>query len=81
MLQKYLNYVARTYPEIPTVTADGVFGPATRSAVTAFQDLFAVPGGRGVVTAVTWNALVSVYDDLYNGGTASPGQYPGYTVS
>ncbi len=81
LLQEYLNYIARTYSEIPSVNTDGVFGPATQAAVIAFQDLFAVPGGRGVVTAVTWNAIVSVYDDLYNGGLASPGQYPGYTIS
>lgn len=81
LLQEYLNYIARTYTAIPTVTADGVYGPATQAAVTAFQELFAVPGGRGVVTAVTWNAIVSVYEDLYAGGIAAPGQYPGYTIN
>ena len=81
LLQEYLNFIARTYATIPTVTVDGVFGPATQAAVTAFQELFAVPGGRGVVTAVTWNAIVSVYEDLYEGGIATPGQYPGYTIN
>lgn len=81
LLQEYLNYIAQSYTEIPPVAVDGVYGPATRAAVTAFQDLFAVPGGRGVVTAVTWNAILSVYDDLYNGILAAPGQYPGYTLN
>ncbi len=81
LLQEYLNYIARSYPSIPTVTADGVYGPSTQAAVTAFQDLFAVPGGRGVVTAVTWNAVVAVYEDLYEGVIAAPGQYPGYTIN
>ena len=80
-LQEYLNFIAASYPSIPTVNPDGVYGPATQAAVSAFQDLFAVPGGRGVVTAVTWNAIVSVYDDLYNGNLAEPGQYPGYTIN
>lgn len=81
LLQEYLNFIAESFPAIPRVTVDGVFGPATQSAVIAFQDLFSVPGGRGVVTAVTWNAVVSVYEDLYSGYTASPGQYPGFTVN
>ena len=81
VLQEYLNFIADFYPSLPAVTADGVYGPATQAAVIAFQDLFNVPGGRGVVTAVTWNAVVSVYDDLYNGLSAEPGQYPGYTIN
>ena len=81
LLQEYLNFISESFPAVPKVSVDGVYGPATERAVTAFQDLFAVPGGRGVVTAVTWNAIISVYEDLYSGYTASPGQYPGYTIS
>lgn len=81
LLQEYLNYIAESYPSIPTVTVDGIFGPGTERAVTAFQELFAVPGGRGLVNAPTWNAVISVYEDLYNGYRAEPGQYPGYTVN
>ena len=62
------------------VTVDGVYGQGTRAAVVAFQDLCAVPGGRGVVTSVTWNAITNVYDDLYQGYRASEGQYPGYVI-
>lgn len=80
LLQEYLAYVSGGYPQIPTPSVDGVFGPATRRAVIAFQDLFAVPGGRGIVTSVTWNAIANVYDDLYNGVRAEEGQYPGYII-
>ena len=80
VLQEYLNYIANTYPQVPRVQVDGVYGPGTRAAVVAFQDLFAVPGGRGVVTSVTWNAITSVYDDLYQGYRADEGQYPGYVI-
>ncbi len=81
LLQEYLNFIAESYPSIPSVTVDGSFGGATERAVTAFQELFAVPGGRGIVTAPTWNAVISVYEDLYNGYRAEPGQYPGYTIN
>ena len=81
LLQEYLNFIAESYPSVPSVTVDGVFGPATQRAVIAFQELFAVPGGRGVVTAPTWNAVIAVYEDLYSGYRAEPGQYPGYTVN
>lgn len=81
LLQEYLSYIAESYASIPAPTVDGVFGPSTQSAVTAFQELFAVPGGRGLVNAPTWNAIISVYEDLYNGYRAEPGQYPGYTVN
>lgn len=81
VLQEYLNYIASTYPEIPRVRADGIFGTGTQAAVIAFQNLFDVPGeGRGIVTSVTWNAITNVYDDLYNGNRANPGQYPGYDI-
>ncbi len=80
VMQEYLNFIARTYPQIPTVSVDGVYGPTTRAAVIAFQDLFSVPGGRGVVTSVTWNAITNVYDDLYQGYIADVGQYPGYII-
>ena len=81
VLQNYLNYIARTYPDIPTVDADGVFGPATRDAVTAFQRRFGISATEGRVNALTWRAIASVYEDLYNGATVSAGQYPGYEIS
>ncbi len=81
VLQNYLNYIARTYTDIPTVDADGDFGPATRDAVTAFQRRFGISANDGRVNALTWRAIASVYEDLYNGSTVSAGQYPGYEIS
>ncbi len=81
VLQSYLNYIARVYPQIPTVTVDGMFGPATEAAVTAFQDLFGIDVARkGVVANVTWDAITSVYEDIYYGSMVSANQYPGYTI-
>ncbi|HBJ18149.1 MAG TPA: spore cortex-lytic protein [Clostridiales bacterium] len=81
VLQNYLNYIARTYTDIPTVTADGDFGPATQAAVTAFQRRFGISATEGRVNALTWRAIASVYEDLYNGSSVASGQYPGYEIS
>lgn len=81
VLQEYLNYIANSYPEIPKVTADGVFGAATANQVRAFKELFNIPGTPERVNAPTWNSISSIYDDLYTGSAASEGQYPGYEVS
>ena len=80
VIQEYLNYIAESYTEIPSVNPDGVYGPATRDAVIAFQRLFAVPGVEGVVGGVTWGAITSVYEDLYQGNRAEEGQFPGYSI-
>lgn len=80
VIQEYLAYIAKTYGSIPAITPDGVFGPATRDAVAAFQSLFAIPGISGVVGALTWDAIASVYEDLYEGNRAEEGQFPGYTI-
>lgn len=80
VLQEYLRYIAETYTEIPAPEPDGVFGPATRAAVAAFQELFSVPAPEGVVGAITWTAIASVYEDLYQGNVAEEGQFPGYSI-
>ncbi len=69
VLQEYLNYIANSYPQIPKVTADGVFGDATARQVTVFKELFDIPGRPDRVNAVAWNAISSIYDDLYVGGS------------
>ncbi|MCQ2385960.1 MAG: peptidoglycan-binding protein [Clostridia bacterium] len=81
LLQEYLAYISRTYRDIPRPAPDGVYGPVTKEAVTAFQNLFSVPGEKGVVVSFVWDAITSVYRDLYQGSFASAGQFPGYTLS
>jgi peptidoglycan hydrolase-like protein with peptidoglycan-binding domain len=39
-IQTCLNNVSARYPSIPRISVDGVFGQATRGAVTAFQQAF-----------------------------------------
>ena len=79
-LQEYLNYIANTYNEIPKITADGDFGPATAEAVNAFINLFNLPTRPGRVNALVWNAIINAYDDLYIGNIVREEQFPGYGI-
>ena len=79
VLQEYLRYISGFIPEIPEVNVTGYFGTQTRSAVTAFQNLYGIPA-TGTVASVTWNAIADLYSDLYNGSRLGDGQYPGYEI-
>jgi peptidoglycan hydrolase-like protein with peptidoglycan-binding domain len=81
VLQNYLNFIARTYTDIPILPVTGYFGSQTNDAVIAFQDQFGITESRGVVNSFIWDAITDVYDDLYVGQRASTGQYPGYDLS
>ena len=59
-IQQQLNRIARNYPAIPTVAADGVFGPATAEAVRAFQRIFNLPAS-GIVDFPTWYSISNIY--------------------
>ena len=77
LLQEYLNYIAISFPEIPTVNVTGFFGPRTREAVIAFEELFSLPV-NGQVSAIDWAAITDIYSDLYSGQQLREGQYPGF---
>ena len=81
ILQEQLNYISDFYPNIPKVTADGIFGARTGEQVEAFKNEFNLPGTPNRVNAPTWNAITNIYDDLYTGRTVNDGQYPGYEIS
>ncbi|MBO7196880.1 MAG: peptidoglycan-binding protein [Clostridia bacterium] len=81
VLQEYLNYISNTYTEIPRTNVDGVFGPQTAEQVRIFKVIFDLPGESGRVNAPIWNAIASVYDDLYTGGSVNEGQFPGNNIS
>ena len=59
-MQEHLNRIARNYPLIPTVTADGAFGPATAESVRVFQQVFDLPQ-TGVVDFATWYTISDIY--------------------
>lgn len=63
ILQYFLAIVGEYYDELPRWQAaqvDGLFGPQTRAAVAAYQQLVGLPV-TGVVDRATWDALVSTY--------------------
>ena len=60
MLQEQLARISRSYPAIPTVTADGVYGNRTREAVEKFQSVFGLPV-TGVVDYPTWYKISDIY--------------------
>ncbi len=63
LMQNYLNRIGQQYPQIPRLTADGAFGPATESAVIAFQRLFGLTPD-GIIGRATWNRIVDEYNKL-----------------
>lgn len=79
LMQEYLNFIAGSYPEIQSFPVTGYYGDLTAQAVIAFQELFGLEPD-GVIGAVTWDAISSVYSDLKKGFEVQPGQYPGYVL-
>lgn len=59
-LQEQLARISRSYPAIPTVTADGIYGNRTREAVEKFQSVFGLPV-TGVVDYPTWYKISDIY--------------------
>lgn len=79
VLQEYLSYISRFYPQIPDVNPTGYFGTRTQEAVIAFQRMEGITP-NGTVGAATWLAIADLYSDLYNGSRLGEGQYPGYEL-
>lgn len=71
-LQEQLNRIAKNYPAIPKLNADGVYGPSTAESVRIFQRVFDLPQ-TGTVDFATWYKI----SDLYVGVSqiAEPGAY------
>ncbi len=59
-MQQQLARISKSYPAIPTIQADGVYGPSTREAVEVFQSVFGLPV-TGVVDYNTWYEISAIY--------------------
>ncbi len=81
VLQEYLSFIASKNSEIPDVIADGSYGPATEAAVRAFIKSYGLTDTNGRVNATVWDAIASVYEDLYAGEIVQNDQYPGYPIT
>lgn len=63
LMQEYLTRISEAYSEVPSLTADGIYGAATEEAVRAFQSRFYLPV-TGVIDIRTWDQIVAVYNFL-----------------
>jgi peptidoglycan hydrolase-like protein with peptidoglycan-binding domain len=77
-LQQRLLELSKSYPSIPSVSADGNFGPGTQAAVIAFQSLFGL-SADGIVGQSTWDRIMHEYNIMPDPGTPDY-SYPGYML-
>ena len=59
-IQNQLNAISKSYPAIPKVKEDGIYGNSTAEAVNTFQGIFGLPKS-GVVDFKTWYEISRVY--------------------
>lgn len=79
LLQYMLAVLAAYIPEIPSVSIDGIYGPATRSAVLAAQRYFGLPE-TGVTDDQTWDEIYDQYTGIENTTFRSEETFP-YTAA
>ena len=71
-LQTMLRVISEDDPRLPTVIPDGIYGPATMIAVTAFQRREGIPV-TGITDENTWTRIVAAYEPaLIRVGKAEP---------
>lgn len=71
-MQRQLNRIAQDYPAIPTLNADGIYGPRTAESVRIFQRIFGLPQ-TGVTDFATWYAISRIYVGVAR--LSEPGAY------
>ena len=71
-LQTMLRVLAKDDPTLPTVVPDGIYGPDTLSAVSAFQRRNGLPI-TGIADQATWEKIAEKYEPaLIRVGKAEP---------
>lgn len=63
-LQLMINFLSEYYDTVPQVAEDGVYGPSTTSAVSAFQRVYGLPVD-GVVGPLTWESMYNAIKGIY----------------
>lgn len=74
-LQYMLSVLSAYIPEIPEVSVDGIFGPATRNAVIAAQRRFGLPQ-TGIVNAATWDEIYDQFSGIETVSFRDPEKFP-----
>lgn len=59
-IQNQLNAISNSYPAIPKVAEDGIYGESTAQSVRVFQQVFGLPQ-TGVVDFKTWYEISRIY--------------------
>ena len=59
-MQQQLARIAKSYPAIPAIVPDGIYGNKTREAVEKFQSVFGLPI-TGIVDYNTWYEISNIY--------------------
>lgn len=75
LLQYMLAVLSEYINEIPTVSVDGIFGPATAAAVRAAQNFFGLPV-TGAVDATTWDEIYDQFSGIENATLRSGETFP-----
>jgi len=71
-LQTMLRVIAEDDPRLPIIIPDGIYGPSTMIAVTAFQRREGIPV-TGIADENTWNQIAAAYEPaLIRVGKAEP---------
>lgn len=63
-LQTMLRVLAEDDRSLPTVVPDGIYGPSTMIAVTAFQRREGIPV-TGITDQYTWDQIVAAYEPAF----------------
>ena len=79
-LQYMLSVLSAYISEIPPISVDGIFGPATRSAVIAAQRWFGLPE-TGSVDAATWDEIYDQFSGIENASLRNRETFPHTAVS
>lgn len=74
-LQYMLQVLSSFIPAIPSVSVDGIYGPATRNAVLAAQRRFRLPE-TGNVDATTWNEIYAQYSGIETTALRNQERFP-----